>query len=270
MKRIGMAAIAALALAGCDGTSKVKDAVKLTLIDPSSAQFKEIEKCTGDREVWRGEVNAKNRMGAYVGSEAFFFDGSTVATADSDTDGFMKLMDRCYANLKTPEEKEKEKAEAAAEAAAKVLYGEWNVSEDVNPVDDSKTSYASLVSGEGSTGGGQGVSLTVRCKEKKTEVYVNWNDYLGDDSRDVYNEWKRVIVRVDSEPAKTERWGVSTDNEATFAPSGVALAKRIAKADRLVLQTTPYAESPATAVFALKGANNALKAVAANCGWALD
>lgn len=270
MKRIGTAAIAALALAGCDGTGKAKDAVKATMIDPASAEFRDIAKCAGDPTVWRGDVNGKNRMGAYVGFSPFFYDGTTVAMTGDGDDRFMKLMDRCYSNLKTPEEKEKEKADAAAEAAAKVLYGEWSVSEDVNPVDDSKSTYASLNSGDGSTGVGEGVSLTVRCKENKTEVYANWNDYLGDDSHDVYNDWKKVTVRIDAEPAKIERWGISTDKEATFAPSGTALAKRIAKADRLVLQTTPYAESPVTAVFALKGATNALKAVAANCGWTID
>ena len=69
---------------------------------------------------------------------------------------------------------------------------------------------------------------------------------------------------------ENRRWGISTDNEATFAPSGVALAERIAKADRLDLETAPYGEKSATAVFPLRGASQALKAVAANCGWTLD
>jgi hypothetical protein len=260
-------ALAAVALTGCEGgAQKVEEAVKLTLIDPSSAQFKEIENCSGDRAIWRGQVNAKNRMGAYVGFAPFFYDGASVATAGDEGDGFMKQMERCYADLKTPEQKAKD----AAEAATKAVNGEWSVREEVNPVDDSRTTYASLESGEGSNAGGSDVTLVVRCQSRKTEIFVNWNEYLGDDSRDVYNEWKRVTVRVGSELAKTERWDVSTDNEATFAPSAVALAKRFAKADRLVLEVVPYGENPATAVFPLKGANSALKAVAANCGWTLD
>lgn len=257
----------AMFAAACDPpANKAKDAVKQTLLDPSSAQFKDVEACSGDREVWRGEVNAKNRMGAYVGFSPFFYDGVSVVAPGEASGGFLKQMERCYANLKTPEEKAKD----AVNAAAKVLNGEWNVQEDVNPVDDSKTNSVSLASGEGSNEGGANVVLTVRCQSKKTQVFVNWNDYLGDDSRDVYNKWKRVTVRVGSEPAKTERWGVSTNSEATFAPNSVSLAKRIAGADRLVLETVPYGENPATAVFSLKGANNALKSVAANCGWALD
>jgi len=267
MKRIGTVTLVALALAGCDGgLKKVQNAVKLTLIDPESAQFRDTARCTGDPKIWRGDVNAKNRMGAYVGFEPFFYDGTSVAMPGDGDDDFMKMMDRCYANLKTPEDRAKE----AAEAAAKAVNGEWNISEDINPVDDSKTTYATLESGEGSNSGGQDVSLTVRCQSKETELFVNWNEYVGDDSHDVYREWKRVIVRVGSETAKTERWDVSTDRNATFAPNPVALAKRLAKADRLVLETVPYGENPATAVFALKGANHALKTIADNCGWTLD
>ena len=264
----GILALAALALVGCGGKVKeVEDAVKLTLIDASSAKFQEIENCSGDRTVWRGKVNAKNRMGAYVGFEPFFYDGISVATPSADADDrFMIMLDRCYSDLKTPEEKAKD----AAEAAAKLVNGEWSVREDVNVVDDSKTTYATLTSGEGSNSGGQKVQMTVRCRSKKTEVYLNWDEYLGDDSHDVYNDWKRVTVRVGSETATTERWDISTDGNATFAPSPVALAKSLAKADRFVAETIPYGENPATAVFSLKGAKKALKAVAANCGWTLD
>lgn len=257
----------AMFVTACDLPSeKVRRAVKESLFDPSSAQFKDVEVCLGDREIWRGEVNGKNRMGAYVGFTPFFYDGISVVTASDESGDFMKQMDRCYANLKTPEDREKD----AAAAAAKAVNGEWTVREDVNPVDDSKTTYASLASGEGSSGGGTSVVLTVRCQSKETEVFANWSDYLGDDSHDVYNDWKRVTVRVGSEPAKTERWDISTDSKGTFAPSPVSFAKRIAKADRLVLETVPYGENPATAVFTLKGANNALKSVADNCGWTLD
>lgn len=265
---IGAAVVAAsMFTAACDlPANKAKEAVKQTLVDPSSAQFRDVEVCSGDREVWTGEVNAKNRMGAYVGFTPFFYDGNSVATSGDESGGFMKQMERCYAHLKTPEQKAKD----AADAAAKALNGEWTVQEEVNPVDDSKTTYVSLPSGEGSNAGGMGAVLAVRCQSKETEVFVNWNEYLGDDSRDVYNEWKRVTVRVGSEPAKTERWGVSTDSKATFAPSAVNFAKRLAAADRLVLETVPYGENPATAVFSLKGAKNALKNVADNCGWTLD
>ena len=36
------------------------------------------------------------------------------------------------------------------------------------------------------------------------------------------------------------------------------------------IKNAPYGEKSATAVFPLRGASQALKAVAANCGWTLD
>jgi hypothetical protein len=109
-----------------------------------------------------------------------------------------------------------------------------------------------------------------RCDSNKTEVYVNWNDYLGDDSRSAYNEWKYVTVRVGDEDARQQQWSISTDSKATFAPgSSVELLRRMAKVDRLVLQTTPYNENPITAVFDLKGIDKALKPVAEECKWQL-
>jgi hypothetical protein len=67
----------ALLLGGCDfipGTdsyqeSKARDAVTRNLVDPSSAQFRNVG-VHGDLVC--GEVNGKNRMGAYVGFQRFY------------------------------------------------------------------------------------------------------------------------------------------------------------------------------------------------------
>lgn len=44
----------------------------------------------------------------------------------------------------------------------------------------------------------------------------------------------------------------------------------MAVAERLVLQTTPYAENPITAVFTLKGIDVAMAPLAKGCGWTLS
>jgi hypothetical protein len=252
--------MAALALAGCE--NKVQEAVKRELIDGTSAQFSDIQRCSGDSTIYTGKVNAKNRMGAYVGFEPFFFDGASVTFAANPE--FMTAMNKCYATGA------KLASGTPAVETKPSLMGAWTTTEDVNPVDDSKTHYASLIAEEGSTSRGEPITLTIRCQSNKTEFYVNWNDYLGDDSQDVYNDWKRVIVRVGTAEANTQRWGISTDSNATFAPgSPVGLIQKMGKADRLVLQTTPYNENPITAVFQLKGMDVATKGLAESCGWKL-
>ena len=252
--------IAAVALTGCE--NKVQEAVKRELIDGTSAQFRDVQRYSGDTSIYRGDVNAKNRMGAYVGFEPFFYDGTSVTFAANPE--FLTAMNKCYGTgVKSPG------ATPGAENKPSPT-GAWTTSEDVNPVDDSKTHFASLVAEEGSSSRDEPITLTIRCQSNKTELYVNWNDYLGDDSHDVYNDWKRVIVRVGTAEAATQRWGISTDSNATFAPgSPVALIQKMGKADRLVLQTTPYNENPITAVFKLKGIDVATKALAESCGWKL-
>lgn len=69
------------ALAGCEfipGTpayqdAKARDAVAQILIDPSSAQFRNIQT---RHDVVCGEANGKNRMGAYVGFVRFYVETS--------------------------------------------------------------------------------------------------------------------------------------------------------------------------------------------------
>lgn len=64
---------AALAVAGCGQAAIVqaKKLVEAELIDPRSAQYEDV-KASG--AVVCGRVNAKNRMGGYVGFKRFFVD----------------------------------------------------------------------------------------------------------------------------------------------------------------------------------------------------
>jgi hypothetical protein len=61
---------------GCDrGRTQAEEAVKRLLIDPGSAQFRDVVSYpNGAAERYCGEVNAKNRMGGYVGFTKFYVD----------------------------------------------------------------------------------------------------------------------------------------------------------------------------------------------------
>ncbi|MBF9150048.1 type VI secretion system-associated protein TagO [Novosphingobium jiangmenense] len=256
----------ALALTGCN--SAVEKAVRDQLIDGESAVFKEVSTCPNDTSISHGQVNAKNRMGAFVGFEPFFYDGSIVSFASSAT--FTAAMNRCYGNV--AEEAAVTVQEVAANGKSDELGAEsaWITSEDKNPVDDTKTVRATLLSADGKSSMGDSVSLTIRCESNKTELFVNWADYLGDDSNDVYEDWKNVTVRVGDTPAKVERWDISTDSKATFAPGSIVkLIKDMAASKRLVLKTVPYNENPVTAVFDLTGIEKAVQPIAKECGWSL-
>lgn len=146
--------------------------------------------------------------------------------------------------------------------------GKWNVRTTSNPIDDSKTVIVSLTADSGTSKWGSRISFIARCQSNKTEAYVIWHDYLGDDSSDVYSNWKYVTVRLGDQKAQRQRWGVSTDSQATFAPNWAGtLLKQIALVDKMVIQTTPYGESPVTAIFDTRGFESAVQPLAETCSW---
>jgi hypothetical protein len=65
-------------LAGCNQVAihKAEQRVAHNLIDPSSAQFREVE--LGKDDLVCGQVNSKNRMGGYTGFRGFMVQGDEV------------------------------------------------------------------------------------------------------------------------------------------------------------------------------------------------
>ncbi|MDP3492511.1 MAG: hypothetical protein Q8R82_05315 [Hyphomonadaceae bacterium] len=65
-----MIVAAAFVACGCGNGEppQVREAVKNELLDPFSAEFRNVRQRLGN---WCGEVNAKNRMGGYVGWSLF-------------------------------------------------------------------------------------------------------------------------------------------------------------------------------------------------------
>ncbi len=148
--------------------------------------------------------------------------------------------------------------------------GDWKVSDDTNPIDDSRRVVVSLRAESGRGRFGEAIFLVARCQSNKTEVFIQWRDYLGDDSSSVYEEWKYVTERVGDRPSVTRKWGISTNNESTFAPnSPIALLKRMVQANRFIAQVTPYNESPVTGIFNTAGLRNALVPLMQACNWSL-
>lgn len=243
-----------LLLSGCDGSgleigeaAEVKKRIKQSLAVPDSARFSDFGRCPNDKDMWRGNLDAQNRMGTYTGAEPFFFKNGVLTTASDRR--FTKNMNACYGS--------KEEI--------------WRTSDSTNPLDDSKIVIATGESDVDLTNGTEKtIKLTIRCQSGKTEMWIAWDEYLGDDSNDVYADWKRVTVRIGKEKARTERWGISSDGVASFAPgSPQTMLRQMAKSDKAVFQTTPYNESPITATFKLDGFGKAVEPVANKCGWSL-
>ena len=137
--------------------------------------------------------------------------------------------------------------------------GKWNVSVDVNPIDDSKTVTLVLDADSGKNRWGKPVYFVARCKSNTTDLYIGWNDYLGSEAD--------VLTRVGDNKAITQRWSMSTNSEATFHYKPIPFLKELLSSSKLVAQVTPYNESPITAIFNTEGLENAIKPLRETCNW---
>ncbi|MBC7003706.1 hypothetical protein BIZ37_14170 [Photobacterium sp. BZF1] len=137
--------------------------------------------------------------------------------------------------------------------------GHWNVSETVNPIDDSKTVTLVLDASSGKSRWKDKIYFVARCQSNKTDVYIGWNDYLGSEAS--------VLTRIGSNKAVTSKWYLSTDSQATFHKKPISFLKSMEEANKLVAQITPYNESPVTAIFDTTGLSNALAPLRKTCNW---
>ncbi|MEM6467688.1 MAG: hypothetical protein AAF679_14475, partial [Pseudomonadota bacterium] len=96
--------------------------------------------------------------------------------------------------------------------------GNWRTEKTINPLDDSEAVVLSLVADSGQSRWGKRIFFVARCEANKTEAYIMWHDYIGDDSSSHYDKWKYVTTRVGDNPAVKQKWSISSSSKATFAP----------------------------------------------------
>jgi len=141
--------------------------------------------------------------------------------------------------------------------------GKWLVTESKSKIDDSVTVTLMLNSSETiTTSYHQEVYpvMVLRCAENRTNAYVDWQMFLGMDST-------RVLTRLDKQKARTRTWLLSTDNKATFAPKNIGFIKSMFGHEKILMQLTPYGESPRMATFEIGGLKEAIKPLRKACGW---
>lgn len=151
--------------------------------------------------------------------------------------------------------------------------GAWRTSAAEDPV-TGRTRHVAVLNASNETKGHvfqTTPTLNVRCQDNRTEAYIDWENYLDGNSGDFRDNRHVVTLRIGDGDPFTVRAGVSTDNEATFFPSPIpSILKPAASADTLAARTTPYNESPQTAMFNVTGMRAALADLAAACNWSFD
>ena len=149
----------------------------------------------------------------------------------------------------------------ASTARAAAAPGKWWTQTNTDPLNDKAVHIAGLSAESGRGRFGDTIGMVIRCKDNKTEMYINWESFLGTDSA-------RITHRVGKEQAITSSWSVSTDHKASFFPgSPVPTLKRMLTETSFVANVTPYSESPITATFDLTGIEGALADIRSGCSW---
>lgn len=137
--------------------------------------------------------------------------------------------------------------------------GNWIITNETNPIDDSRTVQLVLEATSGKSKWDKSVFLVARCQSNTTDFFIGWNDYLGSEAY--------VLTRIGDNKAVTSEWSISTDKQATFQTKPISFLKKMSEANKFIAQITPYNENSVTAIFDTSGLNNALKPLRETCNW---
>lgn len=140
---------------------------------------------------------------------------------------------------------------------------QWEIIEETSKMDDNKVivvSNKSIDPIQNKIGKQFHPNIVIRCSEKETDFYVNWDMFIGINNVEMTH-------RIDKEKAKTTYWNTSTDHTATFSNKPIAFVKSLYGHKNLVLRITPYNSNPRTAEFDITGIEEIIKPIAEECGW---
>jgi type VI secretion system protein VasI len=141
--------------------------------------------------------------------------------------------------------------------------GKWFGQLKTSPIDDSKNAVLSLdaespVRKRYDT---TTPTLFIRCKERKLEAYIAYDFFLGSEST-------RVLTRLDKKPSRTASWQISTDHQAVFVGGSIpTFIKALMSSETLLVEMTPYSESPVMTSFDVRGLAMASKQLQQTCPW---
>ncbi|AQS50748.1 hypothetical protein PAEH1_02780 [Paenalcaligenes hominis] len=175
---------------------------------------------------------------------------------------------KCFDGLASKEQARRDEA-AKKDLSAPKSTGDWRVQIDQSPIDDSKTVV--LVSKTKDTIPGRfkevsSPSLVLRCLRNTTSAYINFD---GHHMADIQG-YGKITFRVDKNKAFSRNTDVSTDNKALgFWSGGTAIPfiKQLLGGETLLIQATPFSESPITFTIDISGIDEAVKPLRETCGW---
>lgn len=175
----------------------------------------------------------------------------------------------------------RQEAEAAAQEAAlaagvisstkgtsqDVSASKWYKQVKISELDDSKNIFLTLDAENSFTNwldNSQKPSLNLRCKEGKTEAYVN----IGMPFQPEYEYGKQNLkVRYGKDKSQVVNFSESSDQEAVFFPQPIAAIKKMLTKEQLVIEVKPFNQGTEVIAFDLNGLDRALIDLRKACSW---
>ncbi|MEE8092752.1 MAG: type VI secretion system-associated protein TagO [Gammaproteobacteria bacterium] len=129
-----------------------------------------------------------------------------------------------------------------------------------NPSTEPSTVTITSYPVSGTSSEGDAITMVMRCRRNRTELYIRWRDYLG--------SWAYVRTRVGDDDRGTRQWNLSADARSSYYPRGtVGFIEDMIEAGSAEFEVTPYVQDPVTAVFDMSELGNAIGPLREACGW---
>lgn len=142
--------------------------------------------------------------------------------------------------------------------------GIWQQHSAVDDVTRQNIVWTTLLANTAASDGAR-PSLTVRCKDDTTEMFIDWGRTIADEAITL-----RSLVRVGDASAVPQDWTVATSNDAIFAPAWAGTILRQMKGENeLAVRVHAEDGSQHSAVFDLRGMVKAVHPIAEACNWSL-
>jgi hypothetical protein len=146
--------------------------------------------------------------------------------------------------------------------------GEWITQTDTSKFDDTKSVYVSLKAKQSITGW-PGKSylpeLTIRCREKKTEFYIDFG--MSPVVESGLYDGSTLQFRIDKQPPFKVVASKSTDGNALFLREPIVFAKRLYKTDQLLVRFIPFNSPAQETAFNVAGLEGVIVPLSEACKW---
>ena len=148
----------------------------------------------------------------------------------------------------------------ASETNTTEIHGSWLIKNSIDPITEKKVLIALNQAAEVIPAKSIGtVSLFLRCSRNDTDMFIDWDEYLGNSAY--------VTYKVDNDEPRRSRWRLSTDGSATFAILAEKKLLRMLEGEHLLVSVVPYRETKMVAKFDLEGINTVVNLIRKDCNW---